>query len=1701
MGQGRIGEPAQITALVVVGLHRHQIVDTSHDRIRHHHRCGIVEIRLYVDIYRLNALGFATGFTLHHHVVGTLFERVEEILGMPGGPAVDTVEQMQGSIGIDADIGHIFDAGEMAVGINLIRLERFRYRMNGNRIVVAAGMVVYMAIAVFGNNYIINILVGGIIDVQGVGSTADIAVEAVADAEPFVGQGTGIGYVVDGSVSHQGNGLAFANAIHQRTQGYRQGIGCVDVQHHGVAHDNTVGIAVGLDRFVGIGNGKDNRVVARHGIGYVERGAGIGNKDAAVVGGQGRFDAPAQVVVAYHAATRYQTGELSHLIGTNRSRAIQFYLAYAGIAYNHHYPALGTAGNAVGGFHIEDGGFKERSGKGMCRVLVKNLVGRRPAVNNRAGAVHQLGVQRRSITVSDGRVGPCRQGRLRVEMNRKRIGNLQTVDASVAAVQNTDHLVSVGYRVTATVVIAVVFENSAAVLLPGHFVAGRDVHAVNRAQNGIVGTEVGLTHNLDAGQIACRNIHVQFNVGRNHGRTERQRAVGSLDYATEYRCAGADIGAYIANPQFTAQAVLAHRIARSGGQIGPIGTVIGGNLPSVLVGLRLEAINVHTHHRAVALANHGRNTHAGQRRTIVNIHEYRIGFGSTAYAVVGGQIVSAGAVGHRGGMERVGTFDNTATRPVVSHYRIGIGHHLTVQGHTASLVNHRIGPGFHHGNRQYVYGNRIGIERIGIEAYGFVIGVHTGVNAVSGIGTQAQVIAGSVELAVHEPVDRIAAAIDHVCREDNFAVRTNGGFYLDIRGKGDVQGLVFLEREGYPMRNGRFGLIVDNADIVGDIGFRMRVVADMYAVERIDIACGSGSHRLAVQIPVVAEHACIHTGRQIMRRGGQGKGIAVAFVGAVANQGKVHRFVNIDRRNREAVANAYSIANGDAAHTQLHAVAVGHMEPFGIPETVGAYNTVVQAPNITQRARQRFKRNLVADLGGRLVHIPDVVERSSHAVGTERVVDTAACSVGRFIHYAQELVFVVLVNVEVNLVVAADNREHVSGLVSADRHIVDGVAQVVEVDGAVIEVNPVVEFGGAASFVVEADHTRQLVARGHVTHHRVGSAEIGGGQIVGVVAVRMAQYARRSVVIPMQVVMTGRNHPITGLGGKVLAGVVAVLFQFKADFIERQYGNVDSVGIRTTVAVGRTMQHQRAGRIHHTAPREGQVVARGQGIETVRAGRQRYQGILRPFHRIYRRRLGFEVIGDSHRQIVADGHVGNIGMPIVIFAMRNEEVHTVDGRATEGIGYGENQPYAVALLVFFSQHVQRMDGVGIAEHTVATGYPVRFAADSGIGIKPVIGIVIDTVVLTGIGNDGTEHDMRRIAHQFAVPGTTILAERHHAELILIGDVVADVAEVFLVVTHQRLAVAVPLQVGFLAVEAAGPAGNGGLQYHFDVAVRIRAGRIDFGTDGYMERIGGEYHQGGGIVTNRILGARQAGGNPADNVVVAAAFLRLLDIDKIQVGSIERRGIAVLVSYGYQMSVHIPMVDRIGAAVLDAGHHTVILVGANRIHMQIQFNLNLGNRNGNHRKYTRPNGIVLCVAVFGGIHKQTGLNMAAHRQIAALESYRIGNAYQDAVFVPFDIPVVAAVFKYGARFGNGGEQTGGFTHADTDRIAVDGAVRLDVDTRFARLDHHHGIDKRVLSVETAQTIILQHHFKDVRRAGSKVGTLEAGPGSLVVAGMA
>ncbi len=668
------------------------------------------------------------------------------------------------------------------------------------------------------------------------------------------------------------------------------------------------------------------------------------------------------------------------------------------------------------------------------------------------------------------------------------------------------------------------------------------------------------------------------------------------------------------------------------------------------------------------------------------------------------------------------------------------------------------------------------------------------------------------------------------------------------------------------------------------------------------------------------------------------------------------------------------------------------MEFFGIPEAVGAYNTVVQTPGIAQLTRQRVKRNLVANLGGGLVQIPDVVEGGAHTVRTDRIVHTAANAVFRFIQYPQELVFVVLVNIEVNLVVGADNREHVPSLISADRHIIGGITQIVEVDGAVVEVNPVVEFGGTAAFVVEAHHARQFVARGHITHHRVGGAEVGADQIGSVIAMGMTQYTRGGVVIPMQVVVSGGNVPIAGIGGKVLASIVAVLGQFNTDFIKRQHGNIYSVGIRTTITVGRTGQYKGTGRIHHTSPRESQVVALGQRIGSVRAGRQGHQSIIRFFYGIYRTGLGFKMVDYLYGLVVADGYIGNIGKPTVILTVRNEEEHAVKSRTSEGVGHFKNQPYAVALLVFFTQLIQRMDRVGIDEQTVATGNPVRFATDGGIGIEPVIGIVVDTVVLAGIRNNGTEHHMRRITYQGTVPCTTIPAERHHAELVLIGDVFADIPEILLGVTEQRLAIAVPLQVRFFHIEGNCPAGNGGFQYHFYVTVEIRASRINFGTDGYLKRIGGEYHQGGGIiVAYRIIGTRQAGFNPTDNIVVAAILL-LLDVDKIQIRHVERYRITAIIHRGYQGTVYIPVVNRIGSTVGYIGDDAVILVGANRIHFQVKVNLNLGYGNGSHREFTRPNGRILRIAVFGLIHIQESLDMAAHRQVA-FEGYGIGSTYQ------------------------------------------------------------------------------------------------------------
>ena len=62
------------------------------------------------------------------------------------------------------------------------------------------------------------------------------------------------------------------------------------------------------------------------------------------------------------------------------------------------------------------------------------------------------------------------------------------------------------------------------------------------------------------------------------------------------------------------------------------------------------------------------------------------------------------------------------------------------------------------------------------------------------------------------------------------------------------------------------------------------------------------------------------------------------------------------------------------------------------------------------------------------------------------------------------------------------------------------------------------------------------------------------------------------------------------------------------------------------------------------------------------------------------------------------------------------------------------------------------------------------------------------------------------------------------------------------------------------------------------------------------------------------------------------------------------------------------------------------------------------------------------------------------------------AYMNHLIVeePFDIPLVASIGCHGSGVGGGGEHTGVFTYAYTQGIALNGAVRLDIDTRKAFL---------------------------------------------------
>ncbi len=530
--------------------------------------------------------------------------------------------------------------------------------------------------------------------------------------------------------------------------------------------------------------------------------------------------------------------------------------------------------------------------------------------------------------------------------------------------------------------------------------------------------------------------------------------------------------------------------------------------------------------------------------------------------------------------------------------------------------------------------------------------------------------------------------------------------------------------------------------------------------------------------------------------------------------------------------------------------------------------------------------------------------------------------------------------------------------------------------------------------------------------------------------------------------------------------------------IEVVYGSVENIGARG---------------VEQTAPGKREVFGNRQGVDN-RIGDHR-EPIACAIYRREGARFGNHTVFEAYGFRTADNPVCPIFFKLVIFAMRDKEEHAVCRVATELVGYFLYQPDAFRLLVGHTQYIGGMRGIGIYEVAVATGNPMRCTTYSRIGGEYKVGIIANRVVHTGFRTYRPQEDARLFTYQRTVPGAEILAERPNTEHFVSGKVLGRVVQIFVCRTGDRRRCIVfgsrhiPLQVGFFDIVTFGHTDHIGMHGNHHIAVIVGTSRIYLRRDNHIQRIGREYHQGGDtLVADTVGGARQAGFNPAYDIVVGAVLGGLLlDVDDVENRRVDGNGIAPFVAHGGQEAVHIPTVLRIGSAIGNVSLNLIFAVGANRIQFKAQLNLYIRLRNRNHGKHTRLDRTVDRVVAFGGIHVQDSINLTADRQVG--KGYRIASLNERTVSIPFDIPVVAAVFEYRTGIGNGGEQTGGFTHADTQGIVVDMAVRLDVDTGLFGLFHHNRIHNRILTHPQADTVILNDYRNFIGGCRGEVGTLQ------------
>ena len=1463
LGHGRILIPVDVaqTQSTVGRLRGEEIylAIASVDGVDKERKLAKVYVGLVLYVYRQHRIGGATIVGLHTHIVATLGQVAEEGFRMPCAATVDGIQQIVGQLAgarRDGDVGGIVGhAGDVVVNLHLMCLKRFGLLTHGKGGRIAIDTVAYHALVVGKRSQGVEAVVIEQVVLDNTVTTAYVGNGLVADAVPTDNEFAGNGF----SAVHAGHGANHSPVVlAERTflegvDANTQRIGRVDREYEAVAHHDTFRVAVFLGLRQRVGDSELHGVDTGLCVGDTHAGrVGVGHDNAAIVAQQRRVHRPRGLIGSEESAAGHQTLEGGLFVDAYAFRTLQLNINNAGVVHFYQYRSLALATEAIGSLHRKDTGGGQRLGPGVGQSGVRNQGSIRPAIGDAARAFGGQSVQHGHVVLLDHGVGPSLHLHGTMEANSDGVADIHPVHAHAIAVEHTDNLVAVVNRIATLMVVAVPFEHAATVLLPSHTVARGNTRLVGGIYMTGGGAEVTLTQDVEGGRIEVGRVYVERERGRVNGVAEFvAQGVGHYSSTEANIVAGVEVEAGRLNLQRATRAVLNHSVATAA-HLGPAVATVGTYLPHIDVGRRLVAGHIHTQQGTVAGANRIGNAIVAQGRTFIYIHFHSVYVRLATIGAVGRQEVERGGVGRYLRIE-AGAAGHLTLRgsPLYGGGLVGFAEQLAVEHHLASGNHLGVGPSLHLRNLKQSHLDGLGNIAGAVQTVAGEAGMSHRIHTHRGVGRNRIAVAGGGEAAVNIPINLVTAAVHHLGVERNRRVRANRRILGTRQEHIEFELAVLLEADIQTMTQGGVALAVERAGGSGQNSLHMSVVAVLHVVVETGIGSRVAFHECTVQIPVVAQVACLERAVahlvEVVGMGGERDAFALADGLIVAGEGQEERSVGRSRAtDNQSVVGIDGIAPVHTHSRHRHRITALQVYLLVVEGRSRAEDVAARFPNIGDVAAYRTELRFHKYLGRRSAAIHNRVDYVARTERSHRVVHLEAVAAGRFVHAVNLTVRAVLVYIEDNLLVFAYNREYIAHAVAARRTVGNGAALVVDSERTVGEVERIVERGVAVVFVVEAHQNRKFLTRSHIAHRAVGQAVGRGGCIRIVIAVNVAEQLAACIVSPVHGV---ERRPFS-LSERLYGAQRAVgLVQFHRKGVERQYRNLGAVVVVAEGVEDFRMQEIRAGGVHHTLPTErvGAVLNHGQSIERVASRRPSHEGVedVRNIGTDSRRN-GNHLVLVEEGIVVADGLVGRAFGQSVGRATGKTDYHAVGGVATEAARNMQVEDNAVRLAVFIAEDIGRMQHTRVHEITVAACAPFNLVATDAVVEQGNVLVRFDGRVGTRIGVDRKEVEANRVEIH-SNGGTLITAHSLHRKRVRsarIHSINQMVERRAVVAGHHRI-VEIPFYGGKSLVEHRMTAFHLKVGVHEHSAVGINASRNRRRIDADVQRID-RHHQNSGV---------------------------------------------------------------------------------------------------------------------------------------------------------------------------------------------------------------------------------------------------------------